>query len=118
MLNQRTFNFKDQGIYKITIQDTQDTRFKERKGGRQLLLSGRLVSSKESDGLNRDISPQALGEHPVIGYGSSTMLAGIDPEAEAKLVGLDKATKKATHSRFFTKDDVVNDYGNDVWSIH
>ncbi len=67
--------------------------------------------------MNRDISPQALGEHPIIDYGSSTMLAGIDPEAEAKLVGLDKATLKETHSRYFTKDDVVDDYGNDVWGI-
>ncbi len=71
----------------------------------------------ESDGLNRDVSPQELGEFPIYGYGSAVMLAGIDPEAEAQLVGLDQATKKATHSRYFTKDDVVNDYGDGVWDI-
>ena len=57
---------------------------------------------------------QELGKQPLFPFGSATMLAGIDPEAEARLVGLDQATKKATYSRYFTKDDTVVDIGEDV----
>ena len=37
---------------------------------------------------------QALGEQPLIQFGSATMLAGIDPEAEAKLSGSTKPLQK------------------------
>ncbi|WP_294741774.1 ABC transporter permease [uncultured Exiguobacterium sp.] len=111
-----TYNFKEPGIYKISYKDMQDTGLKKETESMSF-FAGAGWSPPESDGLNRDISPQELGEFPIYGYGSAVMLAGIDPEAEAQLVGLDQATKNATHSRYFTKDDVVNDYGDGVWNI-
>lgn len=111
-----TYNFKEPGIYKISFKDMQDTGLKKETESHSF-FAGAGWFPPESDGLNRDISPQELGEFPIYGYGSSVMLAGIDPEAEARLVGLDQATKKATHSRYFTKEDIVNDYGDGVWDI-
>ncbi|MDX1258967.1 FtsX-like permease family protein [Exiguobacterium sp. K1] len=111
-----TYDFKEPGIYKVTIQDVQDTGLQQEKETNSYFL-GAGWSPSESDGLNRDLSPQELGKQPLMEFGSATMLAGIDPEAEAKLVGLDQATKKATHSRYFTKDDIATDNGNDIWKI-
>ncbi|WP_393964961.1 ABC transporter permease [Exiguobacterium sp. S22-S28] len=111
-----TYMFKDQGIYKVTIQDIQDTGLKKEVETSSFFLGAGWFPS-DDDELNRDISPQELGKHPLMGYGSATMIAGIDPEAEAQLVGLDQATKKAPHSRYFTKDDITTDDGNDVWGI-
>ncbi|KNH35946.1 ABC transporter permease [Exiguobacterium acetylicum] len=111
-----TYNFKEPGIYKISYTDMQDTGLKKETESMSF-FAGAGWFPPESDGLNRDVSPQELGEFPIYGYGSAVMLAGIDPEAEAQLVGLDQATKKATHSRYFTKEDTVNDYGDGVWDI-
>ncbi len=36
------------------------------------------------------------------------MVAGIDPEAEARLIGLDNATISGKHSRYFDKQDKAN----------
>ncbi len=65
----------------------------------------------------KGVSLLELGEQPLFAYGSATMLAGIDPEAEAKMVGLDQSTKSATHSRYFKTDDSPVDMGNDVYQI-
>ena len=111
-----TYDFKEPGIYKVTIQDVQDTGLQQEQQTNSYFL-GAGWSPSESDGLNRDLSPQELGKQPLMEFGSATMLAGIDPEAEARLVGLDQATKKATHSRYFTNDDIATDNGDDVWNI-
>ncbi|QZY88200.1 ABC transporter permease [Exiguobacterium acetylicum] len=111
-----TYNFKEQGVYKLTITDFQDMGLQlEKDSYSQFLAAGWNPSG--NDGMNRDISLQPLGEQPLPEYGSATMLAGIDPEAEAKLVGLDQSTKQAKHSRYFTNDDKVVDLGDDVSEI-
>ncbi|WP_164667901.1 FtsX-like permease family protein [Virgibacillus doumboii] len=40
-----------------------------------------------------------------LSIGSNILLAGIDPEAESRLVGLDESVIKTEKSRFFTEDD-------------
>jgi ABC-type lipoprotein release transport system permease subunit len=43
-----------------------------------------------------------------LSYGSQIMIAGVDPEAESKLVGLDKAVMKDEHSHYFDENDGVD----------
>jgi len=111
-----TYNFKEQGVYKVTIKDVQNTGLQSDVDTYSYFLAAGWEPSG-NDGMNRDISLQPLGEQPLPEYGSATMLAGIDPAAEAKLVGLDKSTKQAKHSRYFSKDDKVIDLGDDVSEI-
>lgn len=40
-----------------------------------------------------------------LSYGSSILIAGVDPEAEAKLVGLDEALVREANSRYFLTED-------------
>lgn len=62
---------------------------------------------------NYGMSPPDVGEtiEPILA--SNFMIAGIDPEAEAKLVGLDKAVVKNEHSQYFSgaDDTSVNEEG-------
>ncbi|HLS07433.1 ABC transporter permease [Lentibacillus sp.] len=45
---------------------------------------------------------------PILNVSSSFLLAGIDPEQEAKLVGLDEAILTLGNSRYFSEDDTVS----------
>ena len=45
-----------------------------------------------------------------LSYGTQVLVAGIDPEQEAKLVGLDKAMVKSQASRYFSEKDEVTDF--------
>jgi hypothetical protein len=42
-------------------------------------------------------------------YGSNILLAGIDPDAEAKLVGLDQAIIDNSNSRYFSREDAAEE---------
>ena len=111
-----TYTFDEEGVYKVSMVDQQDTGLKIEKSPYSFFLAAGWNPSG-NDGMNRDIMMQELGEQPLFPFGSATMLAGIDPEAEARLVGLDQATKKETYSHYFTKDDTVVDLGEDVSQI-
>lgn len=54
---------------------------------------------------NYGMSPADVGEtiEPILA--SNFMIAGIDPEAEAKLVGLEQAVVKTEHSQYFSESD-------------
>ncbi|MFC3212421.1 FtsX-like permease family protein [Planomicrobium okeanokoites] len=43
---------------------------------------------------------------PILSYGTSIMIAGIDPEAEAAMAGLDEAIIVSDSSRYFNESDV------------
>ncbi|WP_214843271.1 ABC transporter permease [Exiguobacterium sp. s150] len=62
---------------------------------------------------NYGMSPPDVGEtiEPILA--SNFMIAGIDPEAEANLVGLDQAVVKTEHSQYFSESDdtSVNETG-------
>ncbi|MBY6038057.1 ABC transporter permease [Fictibacillus nanhaiensis] len=49
-----------------------------------------------------------------LSYGSYLLLAGVDPEEEAKLVGLDKAIIKSENSRYFIKGDTAEEISLDA----
>lgn len=61
----------------------------------------RLVSGKNSP----FGQPNRLGKIGMSGY---VLLAGVDPDAEADLVGLDEAVSDKGQSRYFTSDDQVD----------
>ncbi|QZY88518.1 MULTISPECIES: ABC transporter permease [Exiguobacterium] len=113
--NVGTHTITDPGIYKLTITDSQNTGLKMEKDTTTSFLAAGW--EPPSGTRVKGVSLLELGEQPLFAYGSATMLAGIDPEAEAKMVGLDQSTKSATHSRYFKTDDSPVDMGNDVYQI-
>ncbi|WP_214845633.1 MULTISPECIES: ABC transporter permease [unclassified Exiguobacterium] len=100
-----THTFDDPGVYKLTITDYQNTGLQVDKSTTVRYLAAGWDAS--GDTKQSGVSPIGLGKQPLDEYGSDTMIAGIDPEAEEQLVGLDQATKKSDHSRYFTDEDVV-----------
>ncbi|QZY88294.1 ABC transporter permease [Exiguobacterium acetylicum] len=106
-----THTIDQEGIYKLTIKDMQDTGLQnESSSGVTYLAAG---WEPTGDAKKSGVSPLPLGKQPLFEYGSQVMIAGVDPEAEAALVGLDKATTKGTYSNYFSKDDQVTSFGED-----
>ncbi|EZP61297.1 ABC transporter permease [Exiguobacterium sp. RIT341] len=106
-----THTIDQEGIYKLTIKDTQDTGLQnESSSGVTYLAAG---WEPTGDAKKSGVSPLLLGKQPLFEYGSQIMIAGVDPEAEAALVGLDQATTKGTYSNYFSKDDQVISFGED-----
>ncbi|WP_215147691.1 ABC transporter permease [Exiguobacterium sp. s91] len=106
-----THTIDQEGIYKLTIKDTQDTGLQnESSSGVTFLAAG---WEPTENAVKSGVSPLPLGKQPLFEYGSQVMIAGVDPEAEAALVGLDKATTKGTYSNYFSKDDQVTSFGED-----
>lgn len=66
----------------------------------------------EVSGIGNKYGAYNANEPFMVDNGSYVLLAGIDPEAEAALVGLDKAVIKEGHSRYFSKDDKAATYDN------
>ncbi|WP_313586442.1 FtsX-like permease family protein [Exiguobacterium sp.] len=106
-----THTIDQEGIYKLTIKDTQDTGLQnESSSGVTYLAAG---WEPTGDAKKSGVSPLLLGKQPLFEYGSQVMIAGVDPEAEAALIGLDQATTKGTYSNYFSKDDQVISFGED-----
>ncbi|QWB31585.1 MULTISPECIES: ABC transporter permease [Exiguobacterium] len=106
-----THTIDQEGIYKLTIKDTQDTGLQnESSSGVTFLAAG---WEPTGDAKKSGVSPLPLGKQPLFEYGSQVMIAGVDPKAEAALVGLDQATTKGTYSNYFSKDDQVTSFGED-----
>ncbi|QZY88534.1 ABC transporter permease [Exiguobacterium acetylicum] len=110
-----THTINEPGIYKLTIKDSQNTGLRTESFSSSLFLAAGWEPT--GDSRSAGVSPQQLGKQPLYEYGSQVMIAGIDPESEAKLVGLDKATQKASHSHYFTKEDTLNDVGDNTTEI-
>jgi len=106
-----THTIDQEGIYKLTIKDTQDTGLQnESSSGVTFLAAG---WEPTENAVKSGVSPLPLGKQPLFEYGSQVMIAGVDPEAEAALVGLDQATTKGTYSNYFSKEDQVTSFGED-----
>lgn len=110
-----THTIDKEGIYRLKIKDTQNTGLQKDSYEYTLFLAAGWEPSGNAS--KTGVSPQALGEQPLYNFGSEVMIAGIDPEAEAKLVGLNQATKKGTYSHYFTKNDLAIPYGDNATSI-
>lgn len=110
-----THTVEKEGIYKLTIKDTQNTGLQNESSNGVLFLAAGWEPTGNAQ--KSGVSPLALGKQPLYEYGSQVMIAGVDPEAEAALVGLDQATQKGTYSNYFSKDDVVTPFGEDSIQI-
>ncbi|WP_214770304.1 ABC transporter permease [Exiguobacterium sp. s39] len=104
--NVGTHRFDDYGVYKLTITDKQNTGLNvEKYSSVNYLAAG---WTPDENATISGVSPAALGEEPLLEFGSDTMIAGIDPKAEARLIGLDEATVDGKHSRYFDEQDTAN----------
>ncbi|MER2033572.1 MAG: ABC transporter permease, partial [Exiguobacterium indicum] len=104
--NVGTHRFDDYGVYKLTITDKQNTGLNvEKYSSVNYLAAG---WTPDENATISGVSPAALGEEPLLEFGSDTMIAGIDPKAEARLIGLDEATVAGKNSRYFDEQDAAN----------
>ncbi|MFZ3590128.1 ABC transporter permease [Bacillus sp. DJP31] len=93
-------NITKPGVYRLKITEETNT------GVDTYTSTGNLYFTKggwqpEGTGKEYGIS-QFEGE---LGFGSEVMLAGIDPEQESSLIGIDGAMVESKNSRFFTNED-------------
>ncbi|WP_114571612.1 FtsX-like permease family protein [Exiguobacterium flavidum] len=107
--------FDQPGIYRVKISEKTDTGLKDE--GFSYIHYIAVGWEPSGDATNAGVSPQRIGEPFLLQYGSDTMIAGIDPEAEAQLVGVDEAIKKTGTSRYFSREDVAEINSEEIVSI-
>ncbi|WP_029333643.1 FtsX-like permease family protein [Exiguobacterium oxidotolerans] len=110
-----THTYDKEGIYKVTMTDSQNTGLKTEDftGGFYQAVGWVPMDNATKTG----VSPGSVGKSPLLPLGLNEMLAGVDPEAEAKLVGLDQSIVSTKNSRYFKGDDEVTDNGTDITKI-
>lgn len=95
-------NIQEPGVYRMNIHEETDT------GAGTEVFEGNqyiTVGGWQPEGLGKEYG--ATPNYGNLTYGSSVMVAGIDPEAESALVGLDQAMITAENSRFFNDTDSI-----------
>lgn len=92
------------GIYRLKEEEVVKTGAKDEvDGGNYYFTIGGGREYSMDPGYGVGASPGSLS------YGTEILVAGIDPEQEAKLVGLDHAIVKGKGSRYFSETDEVMD---------
>ncbi|MFC4560185.1 ABC transporter permease [Virgibacillus kekensis] len=94
-------DYKEPGVYRLTRKETTDTG---------VAKDSWSYTDYFTVGWSGPLDPREYGvgnyvESP-IAYGSNVLVAGIDPEAEAALVGIDDAIIEQENNRYFTKEDI------------
>lgn len=90
---------KDKGIYKYTITETYYDGFSEKTLQHfDSFATGETIYSEGGIGFGS-------GYNGTVSLRQSQLIVGIDPEEEAKLVGLDQATTLSNTSRYLQPDD-------------
>ncbi|RLQ94211.1 ABC transporter permease [Falsibacillus albus] len=98
----KKLNIKEPGVYRLKMTDKTNNGASITKDTGETYFT---VGGWRPVGLGKEYgTAQFDGE---LSYGSDVMLAGIDPEAEEKLVGLSSAIKKGNNSRYFNDEDQV-----------
>ncbi len=107
-INLDRVDITEPGIYRMNILEETDTGAgTEEFGGNTYFI----VGGWRAEGLGQEYGASPLLEW--LSYGSEVMIAGIDPEAESALIGIDEAIVKEENSRFFTADDIPLQVGED-----
>ncbi len=102
--------YTDPGIYRVTIENTTNT------GVEQITDEYTYYFTEGWGG----IKEPSAGEYGVtyfngmFEYGTEVLIAGIDPEAESALVGIDEAIIKDGNSQFFSDEDKVENVNLDT----
>jgi len=97
-----THMIKEQGIYRLNTTTEQNTGLEQEKySGNTFLAAGWEPTENAT---KTGVSPVGVGKIPLNEMGTFEMIAGVDPEAEAQLVGLKQAVHTSPHSRYFESD--------------
>lgn len=97
----QTHTFDKAGLYRLKMNTLIDTGIEKINDFQDLKAYFWVGWMPNGDSTHIGIGPTALYEEFPLSYGSDVMLAGIDPVAEAKLVGLDDAVQATEFSRYF-----------------
>ncbi|MFB3224935.1 FtsX-like permease family protein [Exiguobacterium sp. PHA03] len=110
-----THTIKKQGIYRLRINSQQDTGLKTE----QYITDHYLGAGWEplKDATKTGLSPLGVGKVPLYEQGTYEMIAGVDPEAEARLVGLKDAVHTTAHSRYFDPNTKITKRGDGAIQI-
>jgi ABC-type lipoprotein release transport system permease subunit len=108
----KKLNLSEPGVYRLRLTEKTNTGLAKEKEQGAFYFT---VGSWKPTGTGKEYGvTQFSGE---LSYGTEILLAGIDPEAESKLIGLDQAMIQTRTSRFFNEGDQVVQMENDVGSI-
>jgi len=113
----QTHTFDKAGLYRLKMNTLIDTGIEKINDFQDLKAYFWVGWMPNGDSTHIGIGPTALYEEFPLSYGSDVMLAGIDPVAEAKLVGLDDAVQATEFSRYFNEEDVPEPYDEDITTI-
>ncbi len=90
------------GVYRLKITDETDTGAGIRKDGGNTYFT---VGNWQPEGLGKEYGASPFMGEQSLEMGSEVMIAGVDPEAESALVGLDQSVLEEGGSRYFKPDD-------------
>jgi hypothetical protein len=93
---------REPGVYRLNIKDESNTGAGIDTENGSLYFT---VGGWEPDGVGREYGTIRYNGELPLSYGSEVMLAGIDPDAESKLVGLSDAMVADSHSEYFDNND-------------
>ncbi|WP_230980823.1 ABC transporter permease [Rossellomorea arthrocnemi] len=93
---------REPGVYRLNIKDESNTGAGIDTENGSLYFT---VGGWEPDGVGREYGTIRYNGELPLSYGSEVMLAGIDPDAESKLVGLSDAMVEDSHSEYFDNND-------------
>ncbi|RLQ94215.1 ABC transporter permease [Falsibacillus albus] len=98
----RKLNLSKPGVYRLKLTETTNDGVSTDKytGATYFTIGG-----WQPVGLGKEYGAYRFSGE--LSFGSNVMLAGIDPEAEEKLVGLGDAINKGSNSRYFNESDHV-----------
>lgn len=102
---------KEEGVYRLTTQEYDDSGIKKERLYHQSyhIVQGLKNPAPEK----KTFSTRPIQEFSNLTMNHLTLLVAIDPDAEAKLVGLDKSILKGKNSRYFEETDQYRKGGSD-----
>lgn len=100
-------NITEPGIYRMKMVEKTNTGARNEVDETTIYVTAGPWQPGGEVAVDYGISPGI----PSLAYGTSIMIAGIDPEAEAAMAGLDKAIVPSDSSRYFNENDVASATG-------
>jgi hypothetical protein len=105
----KKLSISEPGIYRLRITEITDTGSSKNK---EQGVTYFTVGPWEPNGTGKEYGVARFSGE--LSYGTQILLAAIDPEEEAKLVGIDQAVIPTKASRFFRQDDRVTQTESDA----
>jgi hypothetical protein len=92
----------ENGIYRMILKEETNTGAQVEVTEMSRYVTAGPWKPGGLEAINYGVSPGI----PTLSHGTNFMIAGIDPEAEAALVGVDQAIVSSDNSRYFNESDV------------